>query len=229
MRAGPGASPVFIGHGGKSGDLVARNLPKTLTRDQVDVLMAQPNLGCPTGLRDRAVMELMYRCGLRVSEVCGLHLRDWRVREGQLHLRPEIAKGGKEAFVYLDEIAEDWLERWKRERRAYAAGRPHLFTTLRGTPVDRRDVWAMVARRARKAGIEHAHPHMLRHTFATEMLRDGFNIVEVQRLLRHSDLRTTQIYVHVEDQALRDRVRHRVPPGGGRAARAENLNPTGDP
>ena len=186
-----------------------RQLPKTLTRDQVEALMAMPNLACPTGLRDRALMELMYRAGLRVSECCGVHLRDWRRRDGQIHLRGEVAKGGREAFVYLDSVAEEFLGRWVEVRRGFAARRPHLFTTLRGRPLDRRDVWAMVARRAEKAGIGHAHPHMLRHSFATSLLADGFNVREVQRLLRHADLRTTALYLEVRDEELAAKVRGR--------------------
>lgn len=189
--------------------MARRDLPKTLTAEEVEALMARPNLAAPTGLRDRAMLELMYRNGLRVSEVCGLHLRDWRVRDRQLHLRPEVAKGGREAFLPLDLIAEGFLERWKAVRRRYAAGKPQLFTTLAGHPVDRRDVWAMVARRARRAGISHAHPHMLRHTFATELLRDGFSIREVQKLMRHADIRTTAIYLEVRDEELAEKVRRR--------------------
>lgn len=188
---------------------MGRELPKTLTREQVEALMAMPNLACPTGLRDRALMELMYRAGLRVSECCGLQLRDWRRREGQIHLRPEVAKGGREAFAYLDPIAEQFLTRWVEVRRRHAARRPHLFTTLRGGPLDRRDVWRMVVRRARKAGIGHAHPHMLRHSFATSLLAEGFNVREVQRLLRHADLRTTTIYLEIREQELAEKIRRR--------------------
>jgi integrase/recombinase XerD len=189
--------------------MARRDLPKTLTRDEAAALLAMPNLAAPTGLRDRAMLELMYRCGLRVSEVCGLHLRDWRVKDHQLHLRPEVAKGGREAFVPLDPIAEQFLDRWKPVRRRYAAGKPHLFTTLKGGPVDRRDVWEMVVRRARKAGIRHTHPHVLRHSFATELLADGFNIREVQTLMRHGDLRTTAIYLEIRQAELTEKVRRR--------------------
>lgn len=191
-----------------------RRLPKTLTGAEIERLMAMPNLGCPTGLRDRVVLELMHRCGLRVTETCELHLRDVDWRAGEIRIRAEIAKGGREAVIYLDETTLGWLERWKSERRHYGASKPHLFVCVRGAqrgdPLTRRAVYKMVRRRAQKAGIsQRVYPHMLRHTFATELLGEQFNIVEVQRLMRHSDIRTTAIYLEVRDEQLREKVRHR--------------------
>lgn len=193
---------------------MARNLPKTFTSAELDALLAAPNLEVPTGLRDRCMLELMCRAGLRVSEVCGLHLRDIDWREGEIRLRPEITKGGKEAVVYLDAQTIALLDRWKTVRRHYAAGKPHLFVCIRsgqrGEPVDRRRVWEMVQRRAGKAGIErHVWVHMLRHTFATGALADGFTISEVQKLMRHSDLRTTAVYLSVRDEELKAKIRRR--------------------
>jgi integrase/recombinase XerD len=158
-------------------------------------------------------MELMYRAGLRVSEVCGLHLRDVRWRERELHLRAEVTKGGKEAVLPLDDRVLAWLERWKPVRRGYADG-PWLFVRVRsgpgaGGPLDRRDVYKMVTRRARRAGIRHTHPHVLRHTFASDLLRESFTIEEVRRLMRHSSVTTTGIYLHVHDAQLTERVRRR--------------------
>jgi integrase/recombinase XerD len=186
-----------------------RALPQTLSAEEVAALMARCNLGCPTGLRDRCALALMHRCGLRVSEVCGLHLRDVRWKESAIHLRSEVTKGGREAVIYMDGPTQDLLRRWVEVRRRYAAGRPWLLTTLAGGPLSRQAVWQMTARRARRAGIAHAHPHMLRHTFATELLAEGFSILEVQRLLRHSDLRTTAIYLHLVDVDLAAKVRRR--------------------
>jgi integrase/recombinase XerD len=187
-----------------------RRLPKTLTKDEIAALMARPNTDAPTGLRNRCILEVMHRCGLRVSEACGLHVRDVKWAEAQIHVRPEIAKGGKEAVVYLDPATLALLERWKAVRRPYAAGRPHLFTTLKGEAVDRRYVWEMTRRYARRAGIErNVHPHVLRHTYATELLGEGFNVVEVQRLLRHSDIRTTTVYLHLRDEDLARKVQKR--------------------
>lgn len=194
--------------------MAGRRLPQTLTADELDALMGRPNLGAPTGLRNRAMLALLHRCGLRASEVCGLHLRDVDWREASIRIRPEVAKGGREAVVYLDPATLELLERWKSVRRKYAAGKPHLFTTLKGGPVSRVYVWEMVSRYARRAGIERpVWPHLLRHTFATDLLREGFTIAEVQRLMRHADLRTTAIYLHVRDEDLAAKVRRREQTG----------------
>ena len=191
-----------------------RALPQTLTAEDLERLLAMPNLEVPTGLRDRCMLELMVRCGLRVSEVCGLYLRDVDWKEGEIRLRAEITKGHKEAVAYLDEPTLALLKRWKAARRQFAAGRPHLFVCIRsgrrGEPLDRRRVWEMTVRRARKAGIEQAvWNHVLRHTFATNALADGFTIREVQRLMRHEDIRTTAIYLELREPALKAKVRAR--------------------
>jgi len=192
--------------------MAGRKLPKTLSAEEVEALMRVPNLAAPTGLRNRCMLALMHRCGLRVSEVCGLHLRDVRWRDGQLRLRPEIAKGGREAVAYLDPPTEELLRRWVEVRREYAAGKPHLFTTLKGGAVTRFYCWQMIRRYARRAGLEElrVHPHVLRHTYATELLREGFNVREVQALLRHADIRTTTIYLHVIDVELQAKIRARA-------------------
>lgn len=191
--------------------MTRRELPQTLTDDELDALYRRCNVNCPTGLRDRCILALMARAGLRASEVCGLHLRDVDWKQHTVRIRAEVAKGGKEAVQPLDQPTIELLERWKAIRRPYAAGRPHLFCTLKGEPVDRRRVWEMTARRARRAGIDHpVWPHMLRHTFATSLLRDGFNIEEVRLLMRHSDIRTTTIYLHISNVELHDKLRRRA-------------------
>ena len=195
--------PIYVG-------VPPRKLPKTLTADEATALMARPNVECPTGLRNRAMLELMLGNGLRVSECCGIHLRDVDWGTSRLRLRSEVAKGGREAVVPLAAEVVEWLERWKPVRRRHAAGGPWMFVTLRGGQVDRHYVWEMVSRYARKAGIEWpVHPHVLRHTFATDLLREGFDIREVQELLRHADLRTTQIYTHVSPERLADKMAQR--------------------
>lgn len=190
--------------------MAGRTLPKTLSAEEVAALMARPNLNAPTGLRNRCILALMHRAGLRVSETCGLHLRDVRWAEGRIVLRAEVAKGGREATVYLDESTQSLLEAWKNVRRQYAAGKPHLFTTLKGGPVSRHYVWEMTARYGRRAGIERpVHPHLLRHTFATDLLNEDFNLREVQVLLRHADIRTTTLYTHIVDTELQRKIRAR--------------------
>lgn len=190
--------------------MTPRKLPKTLSADEVDALLAAPNRAAPTGLRNLCMLTLMYRCGLRVSETCGLHLRDVRLDDGQLHLRPEVAKGGREAFAYLDDQATELLRSWFVVRRRYAARKPPLFTTLKGGTVSRKYCWEMMRRYARRAGIDRpVHPHMLRHTYATELLREGFNVREVQQLLRHADIRTTVAYTHIFEADLARKIRAR--------------------
>jgi integrase/recombinase XerD len=188
-----------------------RKLPKTLTADEATALLGRPNIDCPTGLRNRAMLELMLGNGLRVSECCGVHLRDvdWKTR--RLRLRSEVAKGGREAVLPLAPDVIDWLDRWKPVRREYAAGAPWMFVTLRGGKVDRHYVWEMVSRYARKAGIEWpVHPHVLRHTFGTDLLRSGeFDIREVQEMLRHADVRTTMVYTHVAPERLAEKMNRR--------------------
>jgi integrase/recombinase XerD len=187
-----------------------RKLPEVLTADEVEAIFRRPNQQAPTGLRNLAMMTVMYRCGLRVGEVCGLHLRDVEWKEKRIHLRPGVAKGGHEAYVPIGGQTEQLLERWVAIRRKHAAGKPHLFTTLKGAPVDRRYVWEMVRRYGRRAELERdVHPHLLRHTFASELLGDGFNVREVQELLRHADIRTTVIYTHISQSELGAKIRRR--------------------
>jgi integrase/recombinase XerD len=187
-----------------------RKLPKTLTSDEATALLSRPNVHCPTGLRNRAILAVLLRCGLRASEVCKLRLRDVDWKAGEIKITAETAKGGREAVVYLDDETREWLERWKAERRKYAAGSPWLFTTLKGGPLNRHYVWEMVSRYARKAGIDRpVWTHMLRHTFGTDLLGEGFNIEEVRRLMRHADIRTTAVYLELRDKDLSEKVRAR--------------------
>lgn len=191
--------------------MAGRQLPQTLTDEQLDALLARPNLGCPTGLRNRVILAVLHRCGLRASEVCGLYLRDVDWKAGEIRIRKQVAKGGREAVLYLDAPTQEWLERWKLERRKHANGSPYLFTTLRGGQLHRHYIWEMVSRYARKAGIEDpVWPHRLRHTYATTLLSEGFNIDEVRRLMRHARIETTAVYLEVRDRDLRRKVRERA-------------------
>lgn len=194
--------------------MAPRKLPKVLSADEIAALLAVPNRAAPTGLRNLAILTLMHRSGLRVSEACGIHLRDAHLDEGQVHLRTEVAKGGKEAYAYLDDQAVELLRAWIAVRRSLKIGRkPHLFTTLAGGPVSRKYCWSMMRRYARRAGIDRdVNPHMLRHTYATELLREGFNVREVQQLLRHSDIRTTVIYTHIFEADLARKIQQRGSP-----------------
>jgi site-specific recombinase XerD len=184
-----------------------RKLPKTLTRDEVRRLLEAPNLGCPTGLRDRCMLELMYRAGLRVGEVVALRPRDVDLDAGTI--RVYDGKGGDGTAYFDAETLRLLLEQWKRERRRLPPSE-FLFCTLQGRPVSVRHVQQMFQRRRRKAGIStRCSPHTLRHTFATELLDEGFHIREVQEAVRHADLSTTELYTHVLDSNLRDKIQRR--------------------
>jgi integrase/recombinase XerD len=171
-------------------------------------LLAQPNTNTPTGLRNRLILELMYRCGLRVGEVCAITMRDVKKRKGgagTIHLRPEITKGKVEGHVPVSASVMRGIERWKAVRSKYAAGKcQELITTLTGKPVSRFYVWGMVRRYGERIGLPEIYPHMLRHTFATEALDNGMSLHKLQNILRHKDIQTTQVYLHVKDKELEE-------------------------
>lgn len=185
----------------------SKTLPISLDAEQVTALLDQPNVKCATGLRNRAILEVMYRAGLRVSEVTNLkpgHI-DWV--KGQLVVRG--GKGGKDRVVPVEAGVMDWLERWEGIRPK-ANGR--FFSTLQGKPLSRVYLWGLVKRCARKTGMdfEKVSPHVLRHTYASQKLEDGFTIAEVQALLGHSNISTTSIYLHANPKALREKIQGRA-------------------
>lgn len=184
-----------------------RALPKTLSRAEVESILKAPNLDAPTGLRDRCMLELMYRAGLRVGEVCDLRARDVNVTNGTVRIVD--GKGGDGTSYFDSESLQLLLDRWKQARGQLPKS-DYLFCTLTGGRVSERSTQMMMKRRARRAGITtRVHPHMLRHTFATELLNEGFNIREVQEAMRHKDIVTTQIYTHVLDEGLRTKIQQR--------------------
>jgi site-specific recombinase XerD len=181
-----------------------RKLPKRLTREEVRVLIDQPSRRYPTGIRDRALLRLFYRAGLRCSEALSLRVRDVDLARGEV--RVWEGKGGRDRTVWIDSTTVEILARWKDVRPKSE----WFFCTLAGAKIHDGNVRHMVARRAAKAGIAmRVHPHMLRHTFATELLEDGFSIIEVQKLMGHAFLNTTAIYLHVVDENLRQRLAER--------------------
>lgn len=184
-----------------------RRLPKTLTKDEVQRLLAAPNITCPTGLRNRCILELMYRGGLRVGEVVRLRPRDVDLAGGSIRIWD--GKGGDGTAYFQTDAIAPLLELWKATRRALPKSEL-LFVTLKGGPVSVRYVEAMFQRMRRRAKIDTpCTPHTLRHTFATELLDEGFTIREVQNALRHADLSTTEIYTHVLDSNLRAKMQTR--------------------
>jgi integrase/recombinase XerD len=175
-----------------------------LTEAQVEALLAAPDIGHPQGLRDRAMLELMYASGLRVSELVTLKAVNVNLNDGVLRI---IGKGGKERLVPFGELARDWLQRYLRDARAALLKAQHtdaLFVTQRGEGMTRQMFWKLVKRHAQKAGITAPlSPHTLRHAFATHLLNHGADLRVVQMLLGHADISTTQIYTHVARERLR--------------------------
>ena len=181
-----------------------RPLPHSLTEADVEALLAAPDVAEPLGLRDRAMLELLYACGLRVSELVGLPLSAVSLREGVARV---IGKGAKERLVPLGEEAMDWLERYLAEARpVLLAGRPSdaLFVTGRAGAMTRQAFWYAIKRHAGQAAIAAPlSPHTLRHAFATHLLNHGADLRVVQMLLGHADISTTQIYTHVARERLK--------------------------
>ena len=182
-----------------------RALPKHMEQAQVDQLLDAPDVASPRGLRDRAMLELMYASGLRVSELVNLKRHQLSLQQNLVQL---VGKGGKERLVPIGEIAEQWLRDYLAQARPeLSRGQESdwLFVTSRGGPMTRHNFWQLIQRYAAKAGIrQHLSPHTLRHAFATHLLDHGADLRVVQTLLGHADLSTTQIYTHVTRVRLRD-------------------------
>ena len=182
-----------------------RRLPDTLTEDDVDALLTEPDPQEPIELRDRAMLEILYGCGLRVSELTGLTVDQVNLRQGVVRIS---GKGGKERLVPLGEEAVDWLVRYMKEARGeLLKGKSSnaLFPGNRATAMTRQTFWHRIKHYSVRAGIRKPiSPHTLRHAFATHLLNHGADLRVVQMLLGHSDLSTTQIYTHVARQRLQD-------------------------
>ena len=183
---------------------LGRPLPASLSERQVEALLAAPDVGSERGLRDRAMLELLYATGLRVSELTGLRLDQVNPRQGVVRV---VGKGSKERLVPLGDEAWHWLERYLRQARPVLLGARRsddLFITAHGKAMTRQAFWQLIKRHARNAGIETGlSPHTLRHAFATHLLNHGADLRVVQMLLGHSDLSTTQIYTHVARERLK--------------------------
>ena len=183
---------------------LGRSLPSSLSEDEVEALIDVPTVDTALGLRDRAMLELLYATGLRVSELVDLRLLQINLRQGVVRT---LGKGSKERLVPLGETAAEWLETYLQDGRgALLKGREceHLFVTQRGAAMTRQAFWYLIKRHAQRAGIhKHLSPHTLRHSFATHLLNHGADLRVVQMLLGHSDLSTTQIYTHVAQERLK--------------------------
>jgi integrase/recombinase XerD len=182
-----------------------RKLPEVLTRGEITKLLEQPRGSEPAALRDRALLELMYACGLRASEAIGLQLPDLDLDEQVLRAR---GKGSKERVVPIGQSAVRAVRAYlERGRPALVKGRaePHLFVNFRGGSLSRQGLYKIVRRYAAGAGLEERmSPHTLRHTFATHLLAGGCDLRSVQEMLGHADVSTTQLYTHLSSERLKD-------------------------
>ena len=183
----------------------ARRLPPVLTLPEVEELLRQPDPGTLLGLRDRAILELLYASGLRVSELTGLRLSDLFPDQGLLRC---FGKGRKERLVPVGKQALRCVQAYVSGARYAIAKRDPgdvLFVTLRGRGLSRKTVWKLLRAYAKKAGIaKPIHPHTLRHSFATHLLENGADLRAVQEMLGHVDIATTEIYTHLDQEYLRE-------------------------
>ena len=177
-------------------------LPRFLTQDEIEQLFAVPDITTETGLRDRAMLELMYACGLRASEVASLRPSDVDLESGIL---TTTGKGSKTRRVPVGSSAVEWLTSYLGvRRRKENIEVAELFVTPAGVPITRRTIYKMVKSNADAAGLEDVSPHTLRHSFATHLVQNRADIRSVQQMLGHADISTTQIYTHMTDAHLRE-------------------------
>lgn len=187
-----------------------QSLPKFLSLQEIDQLLQQPDLNTDKGLRDRAILEVLYASGLRVSELLGLKLSDIEWEVGSLTC---FGKGSKQRKVPMGRTALDSLLRYMpaRQRLLKGINSHRLFVEAGGQALTRQKLWLIIKEYGRKAGIDYISPHVLRHSFATVLLEHGADLRSVQLLLGHADIATTQIYTHVTDEKLRDSYRKHHP------------------
>ncbi len=182
-----------------------RRIPEVLTEDEQEALINQFNERYPTSHRNKMMIQLMLDTGLRLAEACSLRWKDIDLTSGKLMVRE--GKGAKDRTLWIGENRLEDLREWKERQIEWLDESPkHVFTTRNGDPVSHRQVQYMVKNYSEKAGIEDksVHPHMLRHTFATDLYSETGNIRLVQKALGHSDLSTTMIYTHIVDDELED-------------------------
>ena len=182
-----------------------QHLPQVLTKEEVEKLLHSPNTGQVLGLRDRAMLELMYATGLRISEIINLKLEDLHLTMGTLQT---LGKGHKERIVPVGDEAIKWINRYLEEARPKLLKQKrsnYLFLNFHGNNLTRQGVWKNLKAEVRKVGIQkNITPHTLRHSFATHILENGADLRIVQELLGHADISTTQIYTHLSNKQLAD-------------------------
>ena len=193
---------------------VRRPLPGFLKVEEVEKLLDAPDIATPLGLRDKAMLEMLYATGVRVSELVGLKLNDVNLQGGYIIA---FGKGSKERLVPMGESAMHWLGRYLNEARpGLSKGtNKYLFITQRGTCMTRQNFWVIIKREALKCGIDNRKikPHIIRHSFATHLLEGGADLRIVQAMLGHSDISTTQIYTHITNERLKNLHKKKHPRG----------------
>jgi integrase/recombinase XerD len=191
-----------------------QNIPKFLNREQIDKLLSAPDTAKPTGVRDRAMLELLYATGLRVSELCAVRIADLQFEAGVLRT---IGKGNKQRLTPVGKSALAAVREYLQAARPkLLSGRssPFLFVTARGGRLTRQAFWKLLLGHGKRAGIFHdLTPHVIRHSFATHLLEGGADLRSVQTMLGHSDISTTQIYTHVMRSRLRQTIEQHHPRG----------------
>lgn len=193
---------------------LGRSLPGSLSEREVSALLQAPDIEDPVGLRDRAMLELLYASGLRISDLTGLTFSSLNRRQGVLRV---VGKGGKERLVPVGQEALRWIEHYLEAARPLlvrGSATGALFPSRRGRPMTRQTFWHAVKRYASQAGIDRRiSPHTLRHAFATHLLNHGADLRAVQMMLGHADLSTTQIYTHIAQRRLKELHRTHHPRG----------------
>ena len=190
-----------------------RNIPATLSSTEVSNLLGSPNVNRPIGVRDRAMLELLYACGLRITELVTIEIRQVNFRQGVVRV---TGKGSKERLVPMGEEALRWVLKYIDEIRSglWGSSSKFLFLTSRGTKMTRQNFWYAVKKYSDSCGISgDISPHTLRHAFATHLLDNGADLRAVQMMLGHADLSTTQIYTHVAQERLKTLVSEHHPRG----------------
>ena len=179
-----------------------QTLPRFLTQEEVDKLLEQPDLNDDVGIRDRAMIELLYATGLRVSELVGLRLPDVELEAGSLIC---FGKGSKQRRIPIGRSSIHFLKNYFSARKRMLRGNRSdlLFIEPNGNPITRQKFWKIITRYGESAGLGHVTPHMLRHSFATVLIENGADLRSVQMMLGHSNINTTQVYTHVTNDRLR--------------------------
>jgi len=198
---------MFEGHVTKNPaeDLVSPQkgvyLPRFLNRTEIEMLLAAPDTSTPTGLRDRAILELMYASGLRVSEAANLKINDVDIDSG---IVTTTGKGNKTRRVPVGSSAIEWLKSYLAIRKKIEnIGTENIFVNLNGTAINRQSIYLSITEYADKCGLEGVSPHTLRHSFATHLVQNNADIRSVQQMLGHADISTTQIYTHITSTQLK--------------------------